>query len=72
MPDSPTTAPRLIRFDEVLRLTGISRPRVYALISAGKFPRQVKLGRMSVAFVEAEVREWIAARIAERDNPKAA
>ncbi len=67
-----TPTPRLIRFDEVMHITGISRPRIYALIATGRFPRQVKLGSMSVAFVEAEVREWVAGRIAERDSTQAA
>jgi len=66
------TTPRLIRFDEVMHITGISRPRIYALIAAGRFPRQVKLGSMSVAFVEAEVREWVAARIFERNTTQTA
>jgi prophage regulatory protein len=66
------STPRLIRFDEVMHITGISRPRIYALIAAGRFPRQVKLGSMSVAFVEAEIRDWVATRIAERDSTQAA
>lgn len=59
---------RLIRFDEVLTLTGLSRPRIYQLIREDRFPRQVRLGVMSVAFVEAEVRAWIDDRIAARER----
>lgn len=60
------TSPRLLRFDEVMRLTGVSRPRIYALIAQGQFPQQVPLGTCSVAFVEKEVEQWIKQRIAAR------
>ncbi len=32
------------------------------------FPKPVRLGRNSIAFVESEVEAWIKARIAERDE----
>ncbi len=55
----------LIRRKEVERLTTLSRSRIYALMAQGNFPKSISLGSMSVAWVEAEVHEWIAARIAE-------
>ena len=33
----------------------------------GKFPKRVRLGTGRVAYVEREVSDWIASRIAERD-----
>ncbi len=60
----------LIRRKEVERLTALSRSRIYALMAVGDFPKPVQLGAMSVAWVEAEVREWISSRIA--DSRKAA
>ena len=59
----PQTA--LIRRKEVERLTALSRSRIYALMAAGAFPKPVTLGVMSVAWLETEVREWIASRIAD-------
>lgn len=56
----------LIRRKEVERLTALSRSRIYALMAAGDFPKPVQLGAMSVAWLEIEIREWIAARIANR------
>lgn len=50
----------LIRRKEVERLTGLSRSRIYNLMSQGKFPKPVSLGKMSVAWLEIEVRNWIA------------
>lgn len=39
----------------------------WRLIKAGKFPQPVKLGGARNAWVEAEIDEWVEARIAERD-----
>jgi len=60
------TAPQaLIRRKEVERLTTLSRSRIYALMQQGTFPKPVPLGKMSVAWIESEIREWIATRISE-------
>ncbi|UOR15832.1 AlpA family phage regulatory protein [Qipengyuania aquimaris] len=55
---------RLIRLPEVLSKTGHSRSRLYA---DDTFPRRVRLGARGVAWVEAEVDEWIRERIESRD-----
>jgi len=55
----------LIRRKEVERLTALSRSRIYALMATGHFPRPVALGSMSVAWLEIEIREWIASRISD-------
>lgn len=56
----------LIRRKEVERLTALSRSRIYDLMKQGVFPKPVSLGSMSVAWLEVEIREWIASRIADR------
>lgn len=56
----------LIRRKEVERLTALSRSRIYDLMKQGAFPKPVALGAMSVAWLEIEVREWIASRISDR------
>jgi prophage regulatory protein len=58
----------LIRRKEVERLTALSRSRIYALMASGQFPKPVALGAMSVAWLEIEIREWIASRIADRNS----
>jgi prophage regulatory protein len=60
------TQTALIRRREVERLTALSRSRIYALMATGSFPKPVVLGAMSVAWLEVEVRAWIASRIAAR------
>jgi prophage regulatory protein len=54
----------LIRRKDVERLTTLSRSRIYDLMSKDAFPKPIQLGTMSVAWLEAEVYDWIAARIA--------
>jgi len=45
-----------------------SRTHLWRLIKAGHFPRPVKLGHGSRnSWVEQEIDEWIAARVAARD-----
>ncbi|EKF9181394.1 AlpA family transcriptional regulator, partial [Vibrio cholerae] len=45
---------RLIRFREVLAMTGLSRSSVYRFIEENQFPTQVQLGGRAVAWVESE------------------
>lgn len=58
----------LIRLGVVKARTGLSRSQIYASAARGEFPRPVKLGERASAWVEREVGEWIAARIASRDS----
>lgn len=55
---------RLIRLPEVQRLTGLGRSQVYALAAADRFPRPIKLSERCSAWVDGDVRAWIANRIA--------
>ena len=54
--------PRILRIDEVLRLTGLSKATVYRLMDEGLFPGHVLLGPRAVGWYEHEVREWLANR----------
>ncbi len=59
---------RLIRLNEVIRITGLSRSRVYQYISEGKFPDNVSIGGRSVAWVESEVYRWVKSVIGRRES----
>ena len=59
---------RLIRIDEVKRLTGISTATLYRKISANEFPRPVPLGVVARAWPLSEVQSWIAGRIELREG----
>jgi len=58
----------ILRLPAVRRITGYSTSTIYRLAAEGRFPRQVALGPKSVGWVQHEVREWVDARIAERDS----
>ena len=57
---------RLIRIDEVKRLTGISTATLYRKISANEFPRPVRLGPVARAWPLSEVQSWITGLIGLR------
>jgi prophage regulatory protein len=59
---------RLIRLNEVIRITGLSRSRIYQYISEDKFPDNVSLGGRSVAWVESEVYRWVECVIGRREG----
>ena len=52
----------LIKLREVVRLTALSRSTIYQAIADGTFPKPLRTGTRSVAWVEREVLDWIAAR----------
>ena len=45
-------------------MTGLSKAKIYGLQSRGDFPQRVQLTAGRVAWVEADVQAWLAARIA--------
>ena len=53
----------LIKMPEVRKLTGCCNSSIYKMISAGDFPRQVKLGARAVAWIRGEILEWIQGRV---------
>ncbi|MEE8296385.1 MAG: AlpA family phage regulatory protein [Hyphomicrobium sp.] len=67
MPDA------ILRLKAVRQITGLSRSTIYAKLDPHSkqydptFPHSVSLGARAVGFSEAEIRAWIAARIAARD-----
>lgn len=64
------TAHRLLRRKQVEQAIGLSRSTIYARLDKKSphydptFPRPISLGAYTVAWVEAEVQEYIAHRIA--------
>ncbi|MFP1863324.1 MULTISPECIES: helix-turn-helix transcriptional regulator [Lonsdalea] len=56
----------LIRLSGVMKKTGLRKSWIYLLMKQGEFPQTVKIGARSVAWVESEVNDWIAARINQR------
>jgi prophage regulatory protein len=55
---------QILRRAEVQARTGLARSSIYAAIAAGSFPRPVKLGARSVGWIDSEVDQWLAERVA--------
>lgn len=64
--DSPPGTARLLRIREVLQLCGLSRATLYREIKLHTFPAPVKLSARSVGWLQEDVAQWLAGRIAQR------
>lgn len=65
----PKEPEKLIRRPRVQEITTLSRSRIYYLMQQDQFPKPISLGKMSVAWIESEVLEWVSSRIAEFRKP---
>ena len=63
MTQQVSDVPRIWRRKKVEAETGLARSSIYAMMKAGKFPRQISLGPRSVGWIGLEVLEWISQRI---------
>jgi len=59
---------RVLRLRQVCAATGLGRSLIYELQSQNRFPRRIKIGLRAVGWLEHEVQEWLAERIA-RSRP---
>ncbi|MGB0938945.1 MAG: AlpA family transcriptional regulator [Colwellia sp.] len=59
---------RFIKLDEVMHCTGLGRSSIYKYMNNGDFPRSISLGDRAVAWVESEVHDWMAEKLAMRDK----
>ncbi|CAI0994162.1 helix-turn-helix transcriptional regulator [Serratia quinivorans] len=66
VPVDYTPRERFIRLPEVLYTTGLSRSTVYEMMTRKQFPAQISLGGKTVAWLESEIENWMAERIANR------
>lgn len=57
-----------LRRKQVQAKTGLGASSIYALMAQGKFPQKIQLSERRVAWLEADIDEWIAQRIATAKN----
>lgn len=62
MSESQHFQDRFIREKECQATTGLSRVTRWRLERQGKFPRRRQISANSIAWLESEVREWMASR----------
>jgi prophage regulatory protein len=53
----------ILRLQEVIFRTGLSRTRLYDMIAKGKFPHPISLSTRTVGWIEGEIASWIADRV---------
>ena len=63
---------RLIGLKEVTARTTLSKTSIYELMKDNRFPKQVKLGSRSVAWVESEVDDFVLSAINSRSSQEKA
>ncbi len=49
----------LLRIKEVIKMTSLSRSSIYSLQNKNKFPQPIQLGIRAVAWVRADILNWI-------------
>lgn len=57
-------ARKLLKLAEVRDRTTLSTSEIYRRIAADRFPRQIRLGAKSVAWLESDIQKWIDEQIA--------
>lgn len=74
MKTTTTSGDRILRPKEASQKAGLCLSHIYALSAEGKFPKTIRLvpGGRASGFLESEIDNWIADRVAERDRGKAA
>lgn len=56
---------RILRRPVIEEITGLRRSTIYAAIAAGTFPKPIHLGPRAVGWLETEVDQWLAERVAQ-------
>ena len=57
---------RILRWREVAPIVGVSRMTIDRMEKAGTFPRRIRIGNGSVGWLQSEVEDWLAQRMAVR------
>lgn len=62
------TSHHLLRLKQIEEKTGLKRSQIYLYMKNGSFPRSIKIGPSSVAWLESEIDEWINVKLANRQG----
>ncbi|MEG9438510.1 AlpA family transcriptional regulator [Edaphobacter sp. HDX4] len=63
----PAPKKKFLRLPTIIETTGLSRSTIYRKLDDGNFPRPVRLGPKSVAWIESEVQDWMDQLASSRD-----
>ena len=59
--DEPLEACRIVRMDEVSKLTGLARATIYKKVKDGSFPPPIRLGDRAVGWRMSDIVTWLEA-----------
>jgi prophage regulatory protein len=63
--------PRIFSITELRTEVGLSQRTIWEMVSAGSFPRPIRIGPRRVGWLATEIDAWLADRIRERDEQSA-
>ena len=63
----PTSPNDLVRREEVINMTGLSRSTIYTLMKNSEFPLSIKLSERSIAWRRGDIQNWINDKIAPKN-----
>lgn len=58
-----SNAIRMLRLEEVMSMTGLSRSSIYAMAKQGSFPKQIQIGPRAVRWNSQTVEAWLTAKM---------
>lgn len=53
----------IIRLPNVIKMTGLSRSSIYAMMDKKLFPLSLKIGPRAVGWLDTDIQEWIDAKV---------
>jgi prophage regulatory protein len=61
---------KLLKINEVIQKTKLSRTTIWRLESANLFPRRLELSKRLVAWEESEINDWIQSKARKQNQKK--
>ena len=68
MRDSNPRTPLIHRKKGVIALTGLSATTLWRLTRRGEFPKPIRLSAGAVGWLDSEIQDWLAERVAARET----
>lgn len=50
---------RILKLEEVKKMTGLSRSSIYRFIEEGTFPKQINIGIRATGWISMDIENWI-------------
>jgi prophage regulatory protein len=54
---------KMLRINQVMTITAMSKTTIYRWINANQFPKPINLSSKSVAWLESDINDWIQSKI---------